>query len=145
MRSEARLTGSPAGRPRPDRTGRRRPEPMRPLDVREWRALAACRGVATLFYKNDLDSEELTRHRVTKAKALCARCPVRPQCAAHALAMAEPFGIWGGFTESDRTLLRKIDWRQYADSEGTTVDVTQLQARLRAIRGYERSVLPSTA
>ena len=74
----------------PARSGNDRPE---------WRTFAACRGVATLFYKSDLDSDELTQHRVTKAKMLCARCPVRPQCAAYALTMAEPYGIWGGFTD----------------------------------------------
>ena len=63
---------------------------------------------------------------------------MRPQCAAHALTVAEPYGIWGGFTESERALLLASGWRRYADRECTWVDVTRLQARLRAIRAEER-------
>lgn len=118
----------------PARSGNDRPE---------WRTFAACRGVATLFYKSDLDSDELTQHRVTKAKMLCARCPVRPQCAAYALTMAEPYGIWGGFTESERALVLRTGWRQYADRRGTAVDVASLQARLHELRAEEHSAAPA--
>jgi WhiB family transcriptional regulator, redox-sensing transcriptional regulator len=131
MRSEAHTIRSTVGRARPGRAAPRR-------NVRPWRTLAACGGDATLFYKNDLDSDELTRHRVTKAKAVCKGCPVRPQCAAYALAVTEPYGIWGGFTESERARLIAIDWRKYADRACTRVDVAQLQARLRAMRAEER-------
>jgi WhiB family redox-sensing transcriptional regulator len=131
MRSEARTISSAAGRPRLGSAAPRR-------DVAQWRTLAACGSDATLFYKSDLDSEEQTQHRVTKAKAVCKRCPVRPQCAAYALAVAEPYGIWGGFTESERARLITIGWRRYADRLCTRVDVVQLQARLRATRAEER-------
>jgi WhiB family redox-sensing transcriptional regulator len=30
------------------------------------------------------------------------RCPVRAQCAAHALTVREPYGVWGGLTEDER-------------------------------------------
>jgi WhiB family redox-sensing transcriptional regulator len=131
MGSEA-STARSASRPRLGEGAPRR-------DVREWRAFAACGGVVNLFYKNDFDSEERTRHRVSEAKGVCKRCPVRPQCAAHALAAAEPYGIWGGFTESERVLLLKTDWRRYADRQCTRVDVTRLQARLREVRAEERA------
>jgi WhiB family redox-sensing transcriptional regulator len=138
MRSET-MTTQFAGRPRPGGGAPGR-------EVREWPAHAACRGVA-LFYKNDLDSDEQTRHRVTRAKAVCQRCPVRPQCAAHALTVAEPYGVWGGFTESERTQLLALDWRRYADPQCTMVDVARLQARLRAMRaeGREAALLTTSA
>ena len=31
-----------------------------------------------------------------RAKALCARCPIRTECLAGALRRAEPWGVWGG-------------------------------------------------
>ncbi|MGA1479922.1 MAG: WhiB family transcriptional regulator, partial [Candidatus Nanopelagicales bacterium] len=31
-----------------------------------------------------------------------AACPVLAQCAAHALAVREPYGVWGGMSEDDR-------------------------------------------
>ena len=33
---------------------------------------------------------------------VCARCPVRTHCLAHALATGEPHGIWGGLTARQR-------------------------------------------
>jgi WhiB family redox-sensing transcriptional regulator len=41
-----------------------------------------------------------------QAKALCARCPVRPECLAYALAHDERFGIWGGASERDRRRMK---------------------------------------
>jgi len=42
-----------------------------------------------------------------EAKALCARCPVRPECLAYALAHDERFGVWGGASERDRRRLKR--------------------------------------
>jgi WhiB family redox-sensing transcriptional regulator len=36
------------------------------------------------------------------AKAVCATCPVIAQCRAHAIAVQEPYGIWGGLSEEER-------------------------------------------
>ena len=33
---------------------------------------------------------------IDRAKALCATCPVRPECLAGALRRSEPWGVWGG-------------------------------------------------
>ena len=40
--------------------------------------------------------------REASAKEVCMRCPVRTECAAHALAVREPYGVWGGLTEDER-------------------------------------------
>jgi WhiB family redox-sensing transcriptional regulator len=34
---------------------------------------------------------------------MCLRCPVRRECADHALLTREPYGVWGGLTEDDRS------------------------------------------
>ena len=50
-----------------------------------------------------------------EAKALCARCPVHPECLAYALAHDERFGIWGGASERDRRRMRRsVSTRQGA-------------------------------
>ena len=36
------------------------------------------------------------------AKAVCAVCPVLAECARHALAVREPYGVWGGMSEDER-------------------------------------------
>ena len=42
------------------------------------------------------------QQREAKAKAICARCPVRDACLAYALDTGEAFGVWGGLTEDER-------------------------------------------
>ncbi len=37
-----------------------------------------------------------------RAKAVCQVCPVVVECRAYALQIREPYGIWGGLTESER-------------------------------------------
>jgi WhiB family transcriptional regulator, redox-sensing transcriptional regulator len=37
-----------------------------------------------------------TPQDIEEAKALCALCPMRPQCLASALERQEPWGVWGG-------------------------------------------------
>jgi WhiB family redox-sensing transcriptional regulator len=40
-----------------------------------------------------------------EAKRLCARCPVRAECLAYALANNEQHGVWGGLSERERRRL----------------------------------------
>lgn len=42
-----------------------------------------------------------------EAKRICARCDVREDCLAYALAHDERFGIWGGTSELDRKAIRR--------------------------------------
>lgn len=39
-----------------------------------------------------------------RAKAVCQVCPVQRQCRDYAITINEPYGIWGGLTESERRL-----------------------------------------
>ncbi len=39
------------------------------------------------------------------AKQVCRQCPVREQCLDYALETNQSFGVWGGFTEGERTKL----------------------------------------
>lgn len=36
---------------------------------------------------------------------MCARCPVALECHRYALAVREPYGVWGGLTEEERRVL----------------------------------------
>ena len=73
---------------------------------RDWRAEGACRTEdPALFFAPDADHPEPDDARDAReaaAKAVCARCPVIDACAAHALAVREPYGVWGGMTEDER-------------------------------------------
>lgn len=45
------------------------------------------------------------------AKSICARCDVRPDCLAYALATDQRHGIWGGTSERERRTLTR-SWRR---------------------------------
>jgi Transcription factor WhiB len=42
---------------------------------------------------------------VTRAKAMCARCPIRQQCLDYAIDSHEAYGIWAGTSEEERRLI----------------------------------------
>ena len=61
-----------------------------------WRDHAACRGTnPDLFHPERGDTET-----VRAALAVCAACPVQPECAT--ASAREPIGIWGGTTAAQR-------------------------------------------
>jgi WhiB family redox-sensing transcriptional regulator len=75
-----------------------------------WRASAACRHADTeLFFP--IGSSGRAATEIHQAKALCARCPVRESCLTYAVVTGQEFGIWGGYDENERRLLR-TRWRR---------------------------------
>lgn len=44
---------------------------------------------------------------IAACKRVCAGCPVRDECLAHALEAGEQYGIWGGLTTKERKRLMK--------------------------------------
>ncbi len=72
-------------------------------DLWDWQLVAACRGVdSSLFFHPEGERGAARSAREAAAKEVCMRCPVRAECAAHALAVREPYGVWGGLTEDER-------------------------------------------
>jgi WhiB family redox-sensing transcriptional regulator len=72
-------------------------------DLWDWQLHAACRGVdSALFFHPEGERGAARISREESAKEVCTRCPVLEQCAAHALKVREPYGVWGGLTEDDR-------------------------------------------
>lgn len=67
----------------------------------EWMKQASCKGETTSIFFPSEDEKTLDRKiRETKAKAICAKCPVQRQCL---IAGDEEEGIWGGLTEAERS------------------------------------------
>ena len=48
-----------------------------------------------------------------QAKAICQSCPAITECRAHALRVREPYGIWGGLSESERASLLGVRSMRY--------------------------------
>jgi WhiB family redox-sensing transcriptional regulator len=79
-----------------------------PADFWSWRLWAACRkSDSELFFSPDGERGTAKRRRERAAKAICACCPVREDCAAYAIGNRERYGVWGGLSEYERELI----WR----------------------------------
>ncbi len=80
--------------------------PIPVMEEWEWQYQGACRDLdPEAFFHPDGERGPRRRNRENAAKAVCARCPVIAACRAHALAVQEPYGIWGGLSEDDRTAI----------------------------------------
>ena len=85
-----------------------------------WQEGGACREVdPTLFFhpQNERGTARIRRDR--SAKAVCAHCRVRLECADYAIRAREPYGVWGGLSEEDRErIYRRLDSRHYPRRQG---------------------------
>jgi WhiB family transcriptional regulator, redox-sensing transcriptional regulator len=71
------------------------------VDAVEWREAGACLGAdPDLFFP--ISQTGLALEQIVRAKAVCARCPVRLECLRFALETRETNGIWGGTTPEER-------------------------------------------
>jgi len=72
------------------------------LTVTPWREAASCLEETVNFFpdKEDVGS-------ISKAKAICATCPVADQCLSWAIESNQTEGIWGGHTPKERRTIRR--------------------------------------
>jgi WhiB family redox-sensing transcriptional regulator len=97
----------------------------------------ACTSVdPELFYVEGKGAA--ARDLVDQAKAVCARCDVRPQCLAYALERRMPFGVWGGLDDDERRAAitgqqRKI--RRARETEALDPAIVEARRVRRAQRG----------
>jgi WhiB family transcriptional regulator, redox-sensing transcriptional regulator len=97
---------STGGRPPPPRLGSPAATALEELATWAWRLEAACGGLpSSVFYSPDGERGAARRRRERAAKAICAGCRVREQCAAYALAYRERYGVWGGLSEHERAMI----------------------------------------
>lgn len=79
----------------------------------EWQHSGLCRTRSPeLFFHPDGERGAVKRAREARAVRLCGACPVIEQCREHALALPEPYGVWGGLTEQERADIVALDERR---------------------------------
>jgi WhiB family transcriptional regulator, redox-sensing transcriptional regulator len=108
---------------------------LRPIsEVWEWQIVGRCRDRSgAQFFHPDDDLGRISRRlREAAAKRLCLGCPVRAECATHALTVGEEYGVWGGFSETERTMLRDLGWQD-------TIGANRLFGVSRLERKIERA------
>ena len=79
-------------------------EYMIDLTVTPWREAAACVPASdeVTFFP---DPEDLAA--ISRAKAICATCPVASECLTWAIETNQSEGIWGGHTPKERRAIRR--------------------------------------
>ncbi|MUL84762.1 WhiB family transcriptional regulator [Mycobacterium sp. CBMA247] len=86
----------------------------------DWQMRAQCRGAdLSVFFAPEGERGRARLARERRAKALCVDCPVLAQCRGHALAIAEPFGVWGGLSEGERARMLGIARSSVRDRHST--------------------------
>ncbi len=82
----------------------------------EWQYLGACNDAdPETFFPPEHERGPRRRRRESAAKAYCGVCPVVKSCLEHALAVQEPYGVWGGLNATEREhLLRASSPRRTA-------------------------------
>lgn len=89
-------------------------------DAENWRKGALCRDSnAELFFP--IGSTGIALDMIEAAKEICNECPAKEPCLEFALQTNQEAGIWGGSTEEERRLIRKM-WTE----EGEKVTVGAL-------------------
>lgn len=74
----------------------------------DWVLEAACAGEPVeVFFGGDRQPLE---QWVPRAKEICQRCPVRPECLEHALRTRETEGVWGGTGPEERLRFLQSRW-----------------------------------
>jgi WhiB family redox-sensing transcriptional regulator len=77
---------------------------LRPVyDEWAWQEESNCQGEESeLFFLDPQARGKNKRDKEKEAKKICKGCPVVQQCLAHALAVPEFYGVWGGMTPEQR-------------------------------------------
>jgi len=73
-----------------------------------WQADAACNGSDTpqqAFFPGQGTSSNAT----AAARRLCAGCLVRAECLAYAMTVPDMVGVWGGTSERQRRIMRRLN------------------------------------
>lgn len=75
-----------------------------------WQANGLCRGNHShlFFPPSTFERKDERERRELRARAICRVCPVQSDCLDYAMRIREPYGIWGGFTESERRELTAV-------------------------------------
>jgi WhiB family redox-sensing transcriptional regulator len=75
-----------------------------------WQGRGLCRGNHShlFFPPSTFERKDERERRELRARAICRVCPVQNECLDYAMRIREPYGIWGGFTETERRELTTV-------------------------------------
>lgn len=77
------------------------------IEALRWMRAAACLGEDEEIFFPLADEGPVNERQIARAKAVCARCPVREFCLGYALDNGLGYGVFGGLTETERRALAR--------------------------------------
>lgn len=89
-------------------------------DEANWWKSAYCRWLPLSLAMRLFFPDPKVHYPSAAVTQMCQQCPVRVQCLDHALFYPEAFGVWGGTTPYQRTVLRRARVRQRCPCCGGT-------------------------
>lgn len=76
-------------------------------DKDSWAVRGACRDAdPELFFP--IGAHGPAMHQIAQAKQICGGCQVRVECLEYALASGQDSGVWGGASEEERRMMRRM-------------------------------------
>jgi len=82
-----------------------------------WQQRAACQGMdSSRFFGPERERATAGAARIAAAKGVCADCSVVLECRVFALHSGEPYGVWGGLSEYERTEILETSPGSYDES-----------------------------
>lgn len=85
----------------------------------DWRDDAACRREdPAIFFASPLTAAG--QAAVKQAVAICRDCPVIQQCGRWAYETRQPFGVWGGLSETERRAMLRRHGVRIKDTDPDT-------------------------
>lgn len=81
---------------------------------RSWTYRAACKGEPTDLFFLDKEDQASNILKLKAIKPLCGGCPVKKECLTYAVDNHITYGIWGGYTGTQRRRFKRVRRQQAA-------------------------------
>ena len=91
----------------------------------DWIEKAACQGKGSELFFSDSTFKTINKRMIEQAKNVCRTCSVSADCLAYAINQNERFGIWGGYSSKELSILKKYFSIQNITKEEASVLVNK--------------------
>jgi len=91
----------------------------------DWIEKAACQGKGSELFFSDSTFKTINKRMIEQAKNVCRTCSVSADCLAYAINQNEKFGIWGGYSSKELSILKKYFSIQNITKEEASVLVNK--------------------
>lgn len=99
----------------------------------KWIEEAACQGKGSELFFSDSTFKTINKKMIEQAKSVCRTCSVSADCLAYAINQDERFGIWGGYSSKELSILKKYFSIQTITKEEASVLVNKTVLDIKTV------------